>query len=86
MAANHADQIASDPPWDMSVRKTYVFCTKDRAIPLYVQQGMFGEVKDGSWTAERIECGHSPFLSHVREVVRVLERVAERAGSGSAQA
>ncbi|KAF1348406.1 alpha/beta-hydrolase [Lizonia empirigonia] len=56
---------------------TYVFCTRDNAIPIARQRAMveasgvrFGEVV--------IEAGHSPFLSTVDELVDGIVGVAER--------
>lgn len=55
---------------------SYVFCTEDKAIPLGVQRGMVEGV-GGRWREWTVEAGHSPFLSRVEEVVRVVVGVVE---------
>lgn len=59
------------------VASSFVYCTKDNAIPLQVQQGM---VKGSGveFLETTVEAGHSPFLSKVEEVVGAIERAAER--------
>jgi hypothetical protein len=58
------------------VVSSYVYCTKDNAIPLPVQQGM---VKGSGvqFKETTVEAGHSPFLSQVDEVVSAIVEVAE---------
>lgn len=58
------------------VASSFVYCTKDNAIPLQVQQGM---VKGAgvSFRETTVEAGHSPFLSKVDEVVGAIVGAAE---------
>lgn len=58
------------------VASSFVFCTRDNAIPLPVQLGM---VKGSGvqFLETTIEAGHSPFLSRAEEVVGAIERAAE---------
>ncbi|KAI9725577.1 MAG: hypothetical protein M1828_003065 [Chrysothrix sp. TS-e1954] len=58
--------------WDVNIPKTYVFTTQDRALPLTAQKHMFEAVQDESWDTKSLNCGHSPFLSRVDELVEVL--------------
>jgi|SRR5690242_7744466 len=66
------------------VSSSFVFCTRDNAIPLPVQQGM---VKGSGveFLETTIESGHSPFLSKAEEVVGAIERAADSVlGHGTA--
>ncbi|KAH3994116.1 hypothetical protein HBI55_146180 [Parastagonospora nodorum] len=62
-------------PW-MEVAATYVFCSRDNAIPLQVQEGMV-KGAGGTFREVRVEAGHSPFLSRVDEVVGAIVGAAE---------
>jgi pimeloyl-ACP methyl ester carboxylesterase len=58
------------------VSSSFVYCTKDNAIPLPIQQGM---VKGSgvSFRETTVEASHSPFLSKVDEVARAIVEAAE---------
>lgn len=62
-------------PWE-EVGATYVFCTRDNAIPIQVQEGMV-KGAGGRFKEVRVEAGHSPFLSKVEEVVGAIVGAAE---------
>lgn len=55
---------------------SYLYCTKDQAIPLSVQQAMV-KGTGVQFNETTVEAGHSPFLSRVEETVRVVVGVAE---------
>ncbi|KAF8210566.1 Alpha/beta hydrolase fold-1 [Mycena galopus ATCC 62051] len=64
-------------PWDADVPKVYIFCKRDRVIPLDGQQRMLERVQrhnKENWSTYEIECGHSPFLSHVEELAEILTK------------
>jgi hypothetical protein len=58
------------------VASSFMYCTKDNAIPLPIQQGM---VKGSGvqFKETTVEAGHSPFLSKVDEVVTAIVEAAE---------
>lgn len=58
------------------VASSFVYCTKDNAIPLQVQQGMI-KGSGVEFLEATVEASHSPFLSKVEEVVTAIERAAE---------
>lgn len=58
------------------VPSSFVYCTKDNAIPLQVQQGMV-KGSGADFLETTVEAGHSPFLSKVEEVVKAIEGAAE---------
>jgi pimeloyl-ACP methyl ester carboxylesterase len=58
------------------VASSFVFCTKDNAIPLPVQQGMV-KGSGAQFRETTVEAGHSPFLSKVDEVVDAIVGAAE---------
>jgi pimeloyl-ACP methyl ester carboxylesterase len=60
------------------VNSSFVYCTKDNAIPLPVQQGM---VQGGgvAFKETTVEASHSPFLSKVDEVTKAIVEAAESA-------
>lgn len=58
------------------VGSSFVFCTKDNAIPLPVQQGMV-QGSGVSFKETTVEASHSPFLSKVEEVTRAIVEAAE---------
>ncbi|MGW6447456.1 alpha/beta fold hydrolase [Lentzea sp. NPDC055074] len=51
---------------------TYVISEKDNAIPPQAQEAMAGRAR----AAERLDAGHSPFLSCPRELAAIIERVS----------
>jgi pimeloyl-ACP methyl ester carboxylesterase len=57
----------------------YLFCSKDRAIPVEGQKGMVAqaEAKCGkAFRTEELDCSHSPFLSLPEETAEFLRRSA----------
>jgi hypothetical protein len=62
-------------PWEC-VPVTYVFCTRDNAIPIEVQEGMV-KGAGARFREVVVEAGHSPFLSKVEEVVGAIVGAAE---------
>ncbi|KAJ6006625.1 alpha/beta-hydrolase [Penicillium sp. IBT 35674x] len=66
-------------PWkDLSM--TYVYCTRDLAIKLPLQESMVRDASNAKGTSsvvtETIEAGHCPFLSKPEEVVQIVHRAA----------
>lgn len=61
-----------------TIPTAYLVCELDRAIPLQAQLAMTDAVRDAGAQieVERIEAGHSPFLSKVGETVRWVRGVA----------
>lgn len=59
---------------------TYVVCELDRIVPVEQQEGMIRNAKEVQSSAfdvvERLQSGHEPILSMVRELVGVVERAA----------
>ncbi|KAJ6499099.1 Alpha/beta hydrolase fold-1 [Mycena sanguinolenta] len=75
VALNVSVAPASNVCWASEVPKVYIFCKKDRSLPLEVQQKMLERVQmenKDSWKLYEMDCGHSPFLSHVEELVDIL--------------
>ena len=61
-------------PWkDMPC--SYIFCDQDRAIPLYVQEGIARGMGDGI-TTFHVDASHSPFLSVPEKLVEGIALVA----------
>jgi hypothetical protein len=58
------------------VASTFVYCTKDNAIPLPVQQGMV-KGSGAQFKEITVEASHSPFLSRVDGVVDAIIGAAE---------
>ncbi|KAF7376318.1 AB hydrolase-1 domain-containing protein [Mycena sanguinolenta] len=61
--------------WGADVPKVYIFCKMDRAIPFEGQRKMVERVQienKESWKTYEMNCGHSPFLSHVEHLVEIL--------------
>jgi pimeloyl-ACP methyl ester carboxylesterase len=59
-----------------AVPSTYVVCERDQAIPVFAQDAM----AQRAGTVLRMDAGHSPFLSHPRELAALLRPVLDRAG------
>jgi hypothetical protein len=69
---------ASNVCWDTDVPKVYIFCNKDRALEFEGQQRLLERVQGdtkGGWETYEMDCGHSPFLSHVDELTEILTKV-----------
>ncbi|KAF3033744.1 hypothetical protein E8E12_002963 [Didymella heteroderae] len=58
------------------VASSFVYCTKDNAIPLPIQQGMV-KGSGASFKETTVEASHSPFLSKVDEVTKAIVEAAE---------
>ncbi|KAF7301081.1 AB hydrolase-1 domain-containing protein [Mycena indigotica] len=59
--------------WGVDVPKTYICCKQDRSISLQAQKTFVERVKvDDKWKVVEMDCGHSPFLSHIDELVAIL--------------
>ncbi|KAJ6594202.1 Alpha/beta hydrolase fold-1 [Mycena capillaripes] len=75
MSAHIVATVATNVCWETDIPKVYIFCKKDRAFSLQEQQRMLervqGDRKD-DWDTHEMECGHSPFLSHVEELTGIL--------------
>src|SRR6185437_9536667 len=56
------------------LRRSYVICTQDRAIPAALQRRMAGERANGEIV--ELDTDHSPFLSCADELVELLDRFA----------
>ena len=54
----------------------YLFCSKDQAIPLEIQQGMVKGSGVDMYT-ETLDASHSPFLSQPKATADVMRRAAE---------
>jgi len=68
---------ATNVCWDIDVPKVYIFSKKDRALSLKGQQRMLERVqgnRTGDWETYEMDCGHSPFLSHVEELTEILTK------------
>jgi len=78
MSPHFAFTPATNVCWDADVPKVYIFCKTDRVFSLDQQRRMLervrGDKKDG-WKTYEMDCGHSPFLSHVEELTEVLTKV-----------
>ncbi|KAJ6594201.1 Alpha/beta hydrolase fold-1 [Mycena capillaripes] len=75
MSPHFAITPATNVCWETDVPKVYIFCKKDRALSLQEQQRILervqGDRKD-DWDTYEMDCGHSPFLSHVEELTGIL--------------
>nr|GAT42523.1 predicted protein [Mycena chlorophos] len=65
--------------WDLDVPKVYIVCKQDRAlwIPGVSTLRFVERVNGGSldgWSTLEMDCGHSPFLSHIHQLVDMLTR------------
>ncbi|KAK3060937.1 hypothetical protein LTS18_007366 [Coniosporium uncinatum] len=65
---------AKNTCWDTNVPKTYIVALKDMMLPTAAQEAMLARVKDETWTVERLDSGHSPFLSQIEKCVEILTR------------
>ncbi|KAJ6594115.1 Alpha/beta hydrolase fold-1 [Mycena capillaripes] len=64
--------------WGADVPKVYIFCKKDRVFSLEEQRCMLERVQGdkSKWDTYEMDCGHSPFLSHVEELTEILDKAA----------
>ncbi|KAF7376444.1 AB hydrolase-1 domain-containing protein [Mycena sanguinolenta] len=75
MSAHVVSVPVSNVCWDNDVPKVAIFCKTDRVFPLDGQRRMMERVKStkgGDWETYEMDCGHSPFLSHVEELVEII--------------
>lgn len=78
MSAHTGITPAVNVCWETDVPKVYIFCNKDRVWSLEEQQRMLERVRGDrrEWDTYEMDCGHSPFLSHVEELTEILEKAA----------
>jgi len=76
MSANGGIAPATDVCWNADVPKVYIFCKKDRVFSIEEQQRMLERVQSDrdDWETYEMDCGHSPFLSHVEELTEILTK------------
>lgn len=55
------------------VQSTYIVCEKDNAIPAEVQEKMAGQ-PGGKITVERLDAGHSPWMTDLEDTVKVIRK------------
>lgn len=55
------------------VQSSYIICEKDNAIPLPIQEGMAGQ-PGSKFEVQRLDAGHSPFLSKNDETVKAVRK------------
>lgn len=67
----------NDACWDIDVPKAYLFTTKDKAMPLALQERMLESVGDGTWLTASLDAGHESFLSCPDEVAKILIGILE---------
>lgn len=61
-----------------TIPSTYLFCSKDNAVPTFVQELMVNEFAKGvEIRVEKVDSGHSPFLSKPDETAIAIQRAAE---------
>lgn len=61
-------------PTDVKIPITYIICEKDLAMPLTLQEALVASIP--GCNVERINAGHSPFLSKTVECAQLLIKVA----------
>ncbi|KAI1082914.1 Alpha/beta hydrolase fold-1 [Whalleya microplaca] len=59
---------------DLTIPKTYIICEKDLALPVEIQEKMVASI--AGFTQERIDAGHSPFLSKPKECAEIIIKIA----------
>ena len=57
------------------VPSTYLFCEKDRAVPIEVQKYMV-QTSGVEWKTETLNSSHTPFLSMPEETAKAIRRAA----------
>ncbi|KAL9034181.1 MAG: hypothetical protein Q9214_007161 [Letrouitia sp. 1 TL-2023] len=73
---------APAPAWaepEFSSNVVFVKCTQDMALPVFVQD-MFIQRSGVHWAVKELESSHSPFISHPKEIVGVIESWNEQKG------
>ncbi|KAJ6498974.1 Alpha/beta hydrolase fold-1 [Mycena sanguinolenta] len=77
MSAHTVSEPVSNVCWVTDVPKVAIFCRRDRVFPVEGQRRMVERVKStkgGDWEMYEMDCGHSPFLSHVEELVELVTK------------
>ncbi|KAF7321766.1 AB hydrolase-1 domain-containing protein [Mycena kentingensis (nom. inval.)] len=71
---------AVDTCWSTDLPRTYILCLRDQVFS-FEEQGRFLErirgEGDAMWSTKKMDCGHSPMLSHVEELTEILTREQE---------
>lgn len=63
-------------PWQ-TIPTTYLVCTKDNAVPAFLQEGMVDQARGlPHFRTETMDASHSPFLSMPRETAAAVRRAA----------
>jgi pimeloyl-ACP methyl ester carboxylesterase len=72
-SATFKDAVNVYPGW-ADVPVSYIFCKKDGAIPLQIQEAMVEGAKEAgaSITTKSLDTGHSPFLSKTEETIGAI--------------
>jgi hypothetical protein len=65
-------EAVPDAPWHLSVPKTYIITTDDKAATVEFQFQMLQGVIDKTWSIKSIKAGHEPFLSQPANLAKVL--------------
>lgn len=61
-----------------TIPSTYLFCSKDNAVPTFVQEMMVNDFAKGvEIRKEHVDASHSPFLSKPDETAAAIQRAAE---------
>ena len=59
-------------PREINLPRTYIKCTKDRAIPIAMQRELINRARFDH--VETLDTDHSPFLSAPAELAEILDR------------
>ncbi|KAI9710599.1 MAG: hypothetical protein M1828_002150 [Chrysothrix sp. TS-e1954] len=74
-----SDEPVVNTPWDVDVRKAYIFTTEDAVADNDQFASMLNQVKAGhkdQWTVLEIASDHAPFLSKPDEFARLIATLA----------
>ena len=63
-----------------TIPRSFIICERDRVIDPLIQRQMIVDV--GCDTVERLDSGHSPFLSHPEQLSSLLASTAATSGAG----
>ena len=69
------DQAVPDDCFGGAVPSTYLLCERDNAVPPFVQEMSIKTIGEGC-RVERCDAGHSPYLSQLDLVVRLIQDLA----------
>ena len=67
--------VVRDSCWELDVPVTCVTCSKDPRVR--VTEAMVAKMKKENWTVNTMECGCSPFLSHVEELGEMILKAGQ---------